>query len=484
MTLSGITLLGLGPGDPALLTRQAWQVLENSTEIFLRTRQHPAVAGFPAWLQVHSFDDLYERGESFEAVYAQIVEQVLALGQRPEGVVYAVPGHPYVAEATGPEIARRAKEMGISVQVVEGLSFIEPVLSALGLDPFPHTALVDALELGSAHVPSFPPDAPALIAQIYSPMVASEVKLTLMEVYPDQHPVQLVHAAGTPQMQVESLALYEIDRSPHTGLLTALYVPPLGPATSFEAFQELVAHLRAPDGCPWDREQDHQTLRSDLLEETYETLAALDADDPQAMREEFGDLLLQIVLHGQIASEYGEFKLADVLHGIHTKIVHRHPHVFGDVEVDGVGKVLQNWEKLKAEERQANGKAGAGLLDSVPEALPALSLAEEYQKRAARVGFDWPDVQGVLDKICEEAAEVRSAEESSRPAEIGDLLFAVVNLARWYHVDAESVLRETNARFKRRFSSIEKAALARGKKVADLTPQEMDDLWEAAKKDE
>jgi tetrapyrrole methylase family protein/MazG family protein len=480
----GITLLGLGPGDPALLTRQAWQILEDATEIYVRTRQHPTVAGFPATLQVHSFDDLYEQGKNFEAVYGQIVQQVLALGQRPEGVIYAVPGHPFVAEATGPEIARRAHELGIPVQMVEGLSFIEPVLSALGVDPFPHMALVDAIELGSAHVPTFPPDAPALIAQIYSPMVASEVKLTLMEVYPDQHAVQFVHDAGTPQVKVESLALYEIDRSPHIGLLTALYVPPLGAATSFEAFQELVAHLRAPNGCPWDREQDHQTLRSDLLEETYETLAALDADDPQAMREELGDLLLQIVLHAQIASEYGEFRMSDVLRGIHTKIVHRHPHVFGDVEVDGVGKVLQNWEKLKAEERQAKGKSEAGLLDSVPVALPALILAEEYQKRAARVGFDWPDVQGVLDKVCEEATEVRAAEDTKRPAEIGDLLFAVVNLARWCHVDAESVLRETNARFKRRFSFIEQAARVRGKKVAELSPQDMDVLWETAKKEE
>jgi tetrapyrrole methylase family protein/MazG family protein len=484
MTQPGITLLGLGPGDPALLTRQAWKLLENATEIYVRTCQHPTLAGFPDTITIHSFDDLYEKSENFEAVYAHIVQQVLALGQRPEGVIYAVPGHPFVAEATGPEIARQARTLGIPVQVVDGLSFIEPALSALGVDPFPRLALVDAIELGSAHAPTFPPDAPALIAQIYSSMVASEVKLTLMEVYPDQHPVQLVHGAGTPQVKVESLELYEIDRSPHIGLLTALYVPPLGPATSFEAFQELVAHLRAPDGCPWDREQNHQTLRSDLLEETYETLAALDADDPQAMSEEFGDLLLQIVLHAQIASEYGEFKMPDVLRGIHTKIVRRHPHVFGDVVVDSVGNVLQNWEKLKAEERLAKGKSEAGLLDSVPAALPALSLGEEYQKRAARVGFDWPNVQGVLDKVCEEADEVRTAEESKRPAEIGDLLFAVVNLARWYHVDAESVLRETNARFKQRFSFIEQAARDRGIKIAELSLQEMDDLWETAKKAE
>src|SRR5512139_1539531 len=149
MNTSGITLLGLGPGDPDLLTRQAWQVLTHAREVYVRTRQHPTVAGFPAGLRVHTFDELYEKNEDFAAVYAQIVEQVLALGQRPEGVLYAVPGHPFVAEATGPEIARRASALGIPVRVVEGLSFIEPVLSALGIDPFPHLALIDALELGS-----------------------------------------------------------------------------------------------------------------------------------------------------------------------------------------------------------------------------------------------------------------------------------------------------------------------------------------------
>lgn len=484
MNNPGITLLGLGPGDPNLLTRQAWQTLQDASEIYLRTRQHPSVAGFPLSLLVHSFDELYENGESFEAVYAQIVQRVLDLGQRSEGVIYAVPGHPFVAEATTTEIAHRARKMGIHLRVIDGISFIEPTLSALGLDPFPHMALVDALELGSNHVPPFPPDVPALIGQIYSTTVASEVKLTLMETYPDHHPVQLVHGAGTEQVIVESLVLYEIDRSQNIGLQTALYVPPLGMATSFEAFQEIIARLRAPDGCPWDREQDHQTLRTNLLEEAYEALAALDANDPQAMKEELGDLLLQIVLHAQIASEYGEFKMSDILHGIHSKIVYRHPHVFGDVVVDGVGKVLQNWEMLKAEERKVNGKAEASLLDSVPAALPALIQAQEYQERAARVGFDWSDVQGVLDKVCEEVEEVRSAEGNKRSSEIGDLLFAVVNMARWCEADAESLLREANTRFKRRFSFIEQSARTRGKQVTDLTLREMDELWEAAKRDE
>lgn len=481
-TLVGITLLGLGPGSPELLTRQAWGILENSSEIYLRTRQHPVVASLPEHLRLHSFDELYESSDTFEAVYSQIVERVLELGRRPEGVIYAVPGHPFVAEATAPEITRRAGAQGIPVQVVEGLSFLEPTLSALGLDPFSNTTLVDALDLASAHVPPFPPDAPALIAQIHSQAVASEVKLTLMSLYPDRHPVQLVHGAGTPEMRVESLALYEIDRSSHTGLLTTLHVPPLGPATSFEAFLEIIAHLRAPDGCPWDREQTHQTLRASLLEETYEVLSALDDGDPQAMQEEFGDLLLQIVLHAQIASEYGEFTMSDVLHSIHAKIVRRHPHVFGDLQLKDSRRVLQNWEQLKAQERANNNKAQASLLDSIALALPALVQAQEYQQRAARVGFDWPDIQGVLAKLEEELLEVHSAEGvEARATEIGDLLFAVVNLARWYKVDAESVLRETNQRFRQRFAYIEQAARAQNRSISELSQDEMESFWQAAK---
>lgn len=479
---SGVTILGLGPGDPELLTRRAWRVLENSLEIYLRTSKHPVVDGFPSHLQIFSFDHLYERGETFEWVYNQIVEQVLELGRRPRGVVYAVPGHPFVAEATSPEIVRRARAEGLPVHVVDGVSFLEPTFSALGMDPFPQTALVDALELATAHVPNFPPSMPAIIAQIHSKAVASDVKLTLMTNYPDEHPVQLVHAAGTADMVVEDVRLYEIDRSDHVGLLTALYVPPLPSETSFEAFQEVIAHLRAPDGCPWDREQTHKTLRTNLLEETYETLTALDAEDTEAMCEEFGDLLLQIVLHAQIASEEGEFSMADILRTINQKIVRRHPHVFGSVEVSGTQGVLRNWEILKAEERAANGKATTSLMEGVSQVLPALAQADQFQRRAARVGFDWSDVQGVWDKVREEMEEVVSADEQTREKELGDLIFAVANLARWYDIDPESALREANARFKQRFGYIEDQARAQGRKMTDMTIQEMEELWQAAKR--
>jgi tetrapyrrole methylase family protein/MazG family protein len=481
--MSGITLLGLGPGDPAQLTREAWDVLSKADEVWLRTKQHPAVRGLPPKAKIHSFDDLYENGEDFGSVYAAIVEKVLELGGRPQGVIYAVPGSPFVAEATGPEIARRARSLGLPLKIVSGLSFLEPVFASLGLDPFPRLVLMDALELGDAHIPAFPPEMPALVAQIYSRLVASEVKSTLTTVYPDEHPVRLVHAAGTQDELVEAIPLFEIDRSEHIGLLTALYLPPLGEGTSFEAFQEIVAHLRAPDGCPWDREQTHASLRTHLMEEAYEALEAMDSGSPGEMAEEFGDLLLQIVLNAQIASEEGEFNMADVLKGIYDKIIRRHPHVFGDVQLDGVQGVLKNWEKLKADERAGGTEPEKGLLDGVPRSLPALGQAQEYQDRAARVGFDWPEISGVLDKIAEEIQEVREAtNEAELTAELGDLFFALVNLSRWKKVDAESALRATNLRFKGRFTHVEQGAKKQGKKLQEMTLDEMEALWQEAKR--
>ena len=481
--MPGITLLGLGPGNPDQLTREAWEVLSSTDEIWLRTRQHPTVSALPSKLSIHSFDDLYENGDTFDQVYDSIVEKVLELARRPQGVVYAVPGHPFVAETTCPKIARLARDEGLATIIIEGLSFLEPTFSALHLDPYPRITLFDAMELSVAHVPAFPPDIPVLVAQLYSRLVASEVKMTLNTAYPDQHPVRLVHAAGTKDELVEDLKLYEIDRSEHIGLVTSLYVPPLGEGTSFEAFQEIVAHLRAPDGCPWDREQTHQSLRTHLLEETYEALSAIDADEKDGMQEEFGDLLLQIVLHAQIANEEGSFTINSLIKNIHDKLVLRHPHVFGNLALTEVDGVLQNWERLKEAERKAKGKEKEkGLLDGVPLALPALTQAQEYQDRAARVGFDWPVVEGVLDKVVEEIQEIKKAtNEDELAEEIGDLFFVLVNLARWKKVDAESALRGTNLKFKNRFAFVEKGAKEQGRSLSDMLLEEMDALWDEAK---
>lgn len=483
MNLPSITIIGLGPGDPSLLTRQVWELLGQVNEIYVRTQRHPAIGGLPSHLRVYSFDSFYNRSNSFEAVYQQISERVIELGKRPNGVVYAVPGHPFVAEATTPAILRLAQDEGLSVKVLEGISFIEPILTALAIDPLPNLLILDALEIAASHVPQFPPNLPVLIAQLYSRQVAADVKLTLMEVYPPDHQVRLVHQAGTTAVKVETLNLYEIDRSNSIDWMTSLYLPGLGRETAFEAFQEVVAHLRSPEGCPWDREQDHQSLKPFLLEEAYELVEAIDREDVAAMREELGDLLLQVVLHAQIANEEGDFGMKEVLAGIHRKLVNRHPHVFGDVSVKDSSEVLRNWEKLKAKERQKNGAEEKGLLDGIPRALPALSQAQEIQRRAARVGFDWREVEGVLQKVEEELRELITAQSvEDQSGEFGDILFSLVNLARWLKIDAESALRQTNQRFRRRFAHIERRVKEQGRNMNDLSLAELDALWEEAKR--
>jgi tetrapyrrole methylase family protein/MazG family protein len=354
--------------------------------------------------------------------------------------------------------------------------------------------LLEAQTFSTAHVPSFPPDAPALITGLAARELALQVITVLLAVYPKEHEVFLVDSDAathspedTGQENFVPLCLGDFavksisDR--YFSPSACLYVPELGEGTSFESFQEIVAHLRAPNGCPWDMEQTHASLRKHLLEESYEAIAALDSQDFASMGEEFGDLLLQIMLHSQIANEEGEFTANDVVKGIYDKIVRRHPHVFGDAKVGGVDGVLQNWEKLKQKERDGKGKQEKGMLDGVPMALPALSQAQEYQDRAARVGFDWPVIEDVLDKVAEEMQEVKEAETDFELAdEIGDLFFVLVNFARWKKVDAESALRGTNMKFKKRFGYIETNAKAQGRNLSDMKLEEMDALWNEAKK--
>ncbi len=481
-----IIAVGLGPGNLGQITREAWETLAQAPEVYLRTRVHPTVPHLPQGPHYHSFDDLYEAAEDFAQVYEAIVERLTALAEEGREVIYAVPGDPMVAEGTVTRLLAVCREKGIAVRIVNGVSFVEPTLAALGVDALPGLQLVDATDLASAYHPPINPDYAALVAQLYSRGLASDVKLTLMNQYPDDHAVTLVHAAGTPEQRVEALALYEIDRR-EVNHLTTLYVPPLGGAegavTSFEGFQNTIAHLRAPDGCPWDREQTHQSLRRNLLEETYEVLEAIDADDPERLREELGDLLLQVVLQTQIAIDEGEFTMGEVIRHIDAKIKRRHPHVWGNVDVQGSAvRVAVNWEHIKAQERAENGEGQRSALDGVPKTLPALAQAHEYDQRAVRLGFDWADEAGVIAKVREEIEEVIAAQtQAERFHEIGDLLLVVAVWARWLGVNPEDALRAANRRFYERFTYIERRAREQGRSVSDMTMDEMDALWNEIK---
>lgn len=473
-----ITIVGLGPGDVGLLTQQAWQLLTTAESLYLRTGRHPTVAALPSTLQLHSFDHIYESAADFAAVYQQIAAEVLERG-RTADIIYAVPGHPFVGEATVTAVVRAAREAGIEVNVVDGLSFVEPTLAALGVDALDGLQLFDAIDFVSFLYPPLNPDVPLLLGQVYSQLLASELKLVLMGVYPDEHPVSLVHAAGSAEQRVESLPLYEMDRSERIDHLTSLYVPQLPLKSSLPALAETVAYLRSPNGCPWDQEQTPQSMREGFLEEMYEVLEAIDMADPDNLREELGDLLYHILMQVQMAAEEGEFKLTDVVAGIEAKLKRRHPHVWGDWQVADSAEVLVNWEKLKQREKS---EQAASVLDNIPLNLPALARSQKIQGRSGRIGFDWPDISGVYEKLEEELREVQEAGTADeRHQELGDLLFVVVNLARWLKVDAESALRDANNRFSRRFQMVERLVKERQLDWSALTLPELDALWEEVK---
>ena len=475
-----IVVVGLGPGAPELLTREAWSVIEAADEVWLRTVHHPTVEALSASSRCRSFDALYESAPSFTEVYHAIADEVLRLGRRSDGVVYAVPGHPLVGEATVQRVLAQAREEGLPVRIVAGLSFVEPTLTLLGLDALEGLQVCDAIELAALDHPPLNPDVPALVGQVYNQPLASDLKLTLMNQYPDEHPVALVHAAGTPEAELVHLPLYEIDRR-EVAHLTTLYLPPMPSISSFEALQDTVSHLRSPEGCPWDREQTHQSLRSGLLEEAYEAVEAIDADDLVGLQEELGDLLLQIVFQTQIATEVGDFRMVDVVAGIDAKLKHRHPHVWGELQLDEAGEVLDRWETLKREEKQER----SSLLDGVPAVMPALLIARAYGERAARAGFDWGDAAAVTEKVREEWGELKAAATpEAMEAELGDLLFAIVNWARHLGVEPETALRRANARFAARFRAMEARAEERGEGLAEMGPDQLEALWQSVKADQ
>lgn len=423
-----ITILALGPSDYHHLTIEAVETLNTHQELWLRTRHHPVVAKLPPHLTLHSFDEVYESSERFANVYERIAERVIELGQREQGVLYAVPGHPFVGESTVQRIVALAKAAQLAVTVVEGVSFIEPSFSAIQADALDGVQLADATTFAARYYPPFDGDRPVLIAQLYNRQVASDAKLLLMELYPDEHPVTLLQGeAGK-----ITLPLHELDQRETFGLRTSLWVPPLPTQGSLPYFQDIVAHLRAPDGCPWDREQDFSTLRNSILEEAYEVVDAIERDDIDALREELGDQLLLVTMYAQMASEAGLFTLHDVIHEVSTKLIRRHPHVWKALEVSGSEEVLANWEAIKVQEKIDKGTAPKDVYDEVPLAFPALMRAEKISKRVRKAGETLPDPT---------AAFATWQHDSTNADALGDLLLSLANHANMNHLESENLLR-------------------------------------------
>jgi tetrapyrrole methylase family protein / MazG family protein len=480
-----IVVVGLGPGGADHVTAETLGAIDRIPHRYLRTSIHPSAH---LVVDAQSFDDLYESADRFDDVYADIVERLVAAAIEHREVVYAVPGSPLVLERS---VATLRNDDRVDVDILPAMSFLDVAWARLGIDPIEAgVTLIDGHEFAAATADA---SGALLVAHTHANWVLSDIKLSIDDPTGrlDQLPVVLLRALGTDDEQIVETTWSDMDRAIDADHLTSLFIPDLGVSagSGYVRFHRLARVLR--EQCPWDIEQSHRSLVPYLIEETYEVvdaIEALDPDDPstdELLIEELGDLLYQIEFHATIAEQEGRFTVADVTAGIHDKLVRRHPHVFGDehgvtVEVDGTEQVLANWDEIKRAE-----KGRTSVFDGVPLSLPSLAYAHKVQKKAAKVGFDWPNVDGALPKIAEEAGELveaaASGDERATTEELGDLLFAVVNVARHLGIDPESALRAAVNKFRRRFELVERLAVERGVDLATSDLEVLDALWDDVK---
>lgn len=485
--MAKVVVVGLGPAGADLVLPAARTALHRVATRYVRTARHPAVEELTAYgIEFTSFDPVYDRGTDLDAVYAEIVDELVAAAERVGMVAYAVPGSPVVAERTVVMLSARARAGDIELEIVPGLSFAELAWARLGIDPLDGARVVDGRALAPGELES---GGAVLVAQLDSALVLSDVKLALLDRVEPDHPVTLLHHLGRADERVDTVSLADADRVLEPDHLTAMFVDlPVGPADAFGSLLALARQLRGPGGCPWDAEQTHHSLTRYLLEEAYEVVDAIEAlpldapggDEPiddavwAAVADELGDLLFQVVFHAILAEEAHAFTATDVSLGIHKKLVRRHPHVFGDVDVDGAGDVVRNWEQIKKGERGTDS-----LVDSVAPGLPALLYTHKLFRKATSIGLDASDRAAAVARA-EAALVALRSDDGADEAALGDLLAAAVVLARAGDVDAESALRGWAARYREQFQRMEAAARADGVDLHALSPDVVQSRWQAA----
>ncbi|MGU8483923.1 bifunctional methyltransferase/pyrophosphohydrolase YabN [Clostridium perfringens] len=481
-----LKIMGLGPGAYEALTIGALKELKNNKNIYFRTEKHPTVDFLKdERIKFESYDHAYEKYDSFDDVYKYIAEDLITKIKDDEDLIYAVPGHPLVAEKSVINLIELCKENNIQYEVLPAVSFVDAMMEALQVDPIEGVKIIDAFDMKNQILDK---RVGTIITQVYNNFIASEVKLRLLEGYEDDTEIIFVRAAGVEGLEsIRKIPLYELDWQEDIDYLTSIYIPKdLGNKKDFQDLLDIIETLRSPGGCPWDREQTHESLKSALLEECYEVIDAIENKDEDALIEELGDVLLQVVFHASIGKEDGYFDIMDVIGGISNKMINRHPHVFGNEEANTSEQVLVNWDEIKKEEKGI--KTLTEEMQNIAKSLPATTRAYKVQKKAKKVGFDWDDVNCAMDKVKEELNEIKDVynceDKSIIEGEVGDLLFACINVARFLEVDGELALDKTIKKFIKRFSYIENEAIKNNKNLKDMTLEEMDKLWEEAKTSE
>lgn len=481
-----IIIVGLGPGSKKDITLGTFNLLKQKEHIYLRTEKHPIIPSLREWgISFRSFDPVYKEQDDFQRVYSSIAQELIKEVKKHGEILYAVPGNPLVAEETVEILLKECKNLKIHLEMVPALSFIDTLMNSLKIDPIHGLKILDGMELSKSRVDV---SIGNIITQVYSPLVASEVKLGLMEYYGDETMVWVIRGAGVEGLERKKyIPLYQLDRLSWIDHLTSVYIPPVPliqeGGGQIERLLGIMEILRSERGCPWDREQTHESLTKHLIEETYEVVDAIERDSPIDLEEELGDILLQVVFHSQIAKENKKFTINDVIGGICDKLIFRHPHIFSNTKADTPEEVLTNWEKLKKIEKGM--KSQREVLRAVPTSFPALMRAFKIQKKAADVGFDWDHIEDVRDKIVEEWLELKDVYKTDKKEsiieEIGDLLFSIVNLCRFLDVQPEKALIGTIDKFINRFSFIELNAEKMGKNLEDMSLEDMENLWKQAK---
>lgn len=480
--MTQITIVGTGAGDLSQLSLGSYRTLQSAERIFARTLDHPVLRELiEDGLSMTGFDAIYEDHNTFESTYRAIVDRLFEEAKK-GSLVYAVPGHPMMAESTVQLLLEEQEMHGVEVIVAGGQSFLDALFTAVRIDPIEGCQILDATRFAK---PEVQVRNHLIFVQVYDQFTASNVKLTLMELLPDDYEVTVLQAAGSRDEKVIKVPLYELDRAMEVNNLTAVYVPPVRDEKllyhDFGWLRQVVATLRAPGGCPWDMKQTHQSLKKYLIEESYEVLEAIDEDDEDHLAEELGDVLLQVLLHAQIGEEEGMFTVDDVIQNLSDKLIRRHPHVFGDEKVETAEEVAGLWNRVKEGEKETSPSQ----FDDVTKGLPGLMRAHELQKTAAKVGFDWDEVEPIWQKIQEELSEFKEAVQEKtfedQEDELGDLIFALVNLARFYKIDPEVAVHRTNQKFIARFQHIEKRVKEKGLQLEKLSLEELDHFWEEAK---
>ena len=478
-----INIIGLGPGSKESITLGTIDSLKTVDKVFLRTEKHPTVEYInKLGITYETFDGEYEVGESFDDVYNSIAKSLIEASKDYSDIIYAVPGHPLVAEKSVDILIKLCRQNNIKFKILPAVSFVDALMESLLLDPVEGLKIIDAFDIKNQVMDK---RIGTIITQVYDKFIASEVKLNLMNYYKDDTEIFFVRAAGIEGLEeIRKIPLYELDRQHNIDHLTSVYIPKVSNNNyDFMDLLDIMDKLRGEDGCPWDKEQTHTSLKKYLIEESYEVIEAIDNKDVDMLIEELGDVLLQVVFHSQIGKEDGFFEIKDVIQSICDKMINRHPHVFSDLEINNSNEVLENWDKIKSMEQ--GNKTYTDSIRHIAKTLPALMRADKVQKKAAKVGFDWENIEDAMKKIIEEYKEIEDVYKSKNKVkileEIGDLLFSVVNVARFLDIDPENALNYSIDKFINRFQYIEDEAIAMGRSLDNMSLEEMDELWKEAK---